>query len=59
MIRGIQVLNDTNWKEIAEIVKMVNHGKMERGDMKFGSLDVTIYNIPGQGTLRVDFKRGE
>lgn len=49
-------LDLVNWEEIRIIAQMIEGRKMERGDLKFGPTKVTIYDITGQSTLRIDIR---
>ncbi len=48
-------LDLVDWEKIKTVAEMVEARTMKRSDLEFGPLKVTIYDIPGQNTLRVDF----
>jgi len=49
-------LDLVNWSEVAKVAEMVESGRMESSEMKFGPLKVTIYPVRAEYTLRIDFK---
>jgi hypothetical protein len=49
-------LDLVDWSQIANVAEMVESGRMKRADIEFGPLKVAIYAIPGQDTLRIDFR---
>lgn len=49
-------LDLVDWDKVKTVAEMVEARTLERSDMKFGPLKVTIYDIPGQNTLRIDFR---
>lgn len=49
-------LDIVDWNKVKQVAGMIEDRSMERGDLKFGPTKITIYDVKGQGTLRIDFK---
>jgi hypothetical protein len=52
-------LDIVDWDKVRQVSMMIEDGTMQRGDLEFGPVKVTIYKVTGQGTLRMDFKNKE
>lgn len=48
-------LDIVDWEKIKAVAELIEARTMERGDMKFGPLEVIVYSV-GPNVLRVDFK---
>lgn len=49
-------LDLVDWEKVKQVAEMVELRTMSRGDLQFGPLKVAIYDVSGQGTLRIDFR---